>query len=279
MLLQPCAALLQFNTELGKRAINVHSHLNDHPTKQLIRKKAYVLFYETGIAETSYTQIANASGLGRPLIQHHFPQKRLFCLDLIEDMTALCIDQILDLSKTENHDRTSQPYAQSLRALQLYLNLLCHDDSMRRLTIGILADRNLSENVIDTNVQTAVPSLERSFPVKRAKKMVPALEVCYGMLYRELADGKEPDCEKLTVECVALYRVLAENAHYRGTCKELRSFLLNGDVVESMVLSVIAGLFGDLFQPSILFNDRAVFIRSLHLPASIRLQPSREGTV
>ena len=112
--------------------ISVHSHLNDHPTKRMIRKKAYGLFYEIGIDETSYTLIANACDLGRPLIQHHFPQKRLFALDLIEDMTVLCIDQILDFSRNEEYDRRSQPYVQSLRALQLYLNLLCHDDSIDR---------------------------------------------------------------------------------------------------------------------------------------------------
>ena len=220
------------------------NHASEHPTKQLIRKNAYRLFYESGIDETSYTQIANASGLGRPLIQHHFPQKRLFCLDLIQDMTVLCIDQILDLSKSEDYDRSSQPYVQSMRALQLYLNLLCHDDSMRHLTIGLLVDRDLSDSVIDVNVQTAVPSLERSFPMRRTQKMIPALEVCYGKLYRRLTAEKNPKCEKLTVECVALYRVLAENRNYRKSRKELTPFLLNDDVIAQMALSVINELFG-----------------------------------
>ena len=73
--------------------------------------------------------------------------------------------------------------------------------------------------------------------------MVPALELCYGKLYRKLISGKDPNCEKLTVECVTIYRVLAENSDYRKTRAELRPFLLDGDVVESMVLSVIEGLF------------------------------------
>ena len=222
----------------------MHNHLDDHPTKQLIRQKTYGLFYENGIEGTSYTQIAKSSSLGRPLVQHHFPQKRLFCLDLIEDMTTLCIDEILGHARSEHEDRATQPYAQSLRALQLYLSLLCHDASMRRLTMGILVDRNLSESVIDTNVQTAVPSLERSFPVKRTNKMVPALELCYGKLYRELANGKDPDCEELTIECVALYRVLAENSDYRATRKVLRRFLLSPEAVESMASTVIGELFG-----------------------------------
>ena len=115
---------------------------------------------------------------------------------------------------------------------------------MRRLTMGILVDRDLSESVIDTNVQTAVPSLERSFPVKRTRKMIPALELCYGKLYRRLTDGKDPDCEKLTVECVAIYRVLAENSDYRETRKALKPFLLGDDVIESMVESVVQSLFG-----------------------------------
>ena len=63
---------------------------NEPNKRSFILSQAFGLLMEKGYAKTSYTDIAKACQLTRPLVQYYFPKKEMFMQEFIERLIELC---------------------------------------------------------------------------------------------------------------------------------------------------------------------------------------------
>lgn len=111
-------------------------------TRARIAETALSLFVRQGYAETTIDQIADAAGVGRRTVFHHFPTKTAMLLDHLAGQREVVIRRLLERP-------TAEPALVSLHAV---LRQLCEQGYDRRLLSQI-------RTVLETEPRLAGPQL------------------------------------------------------------------------------------------------------------------------
>ena len=155
---------------------------------------AWDLFMEKGYQGTSYTDIAELSGVSRSLVQYYFPKKDLLALTCGK---AIVIASHV-VVRTEIHQDLNQ-VASAYITGQVLLAALFLNKGSQRFLFDILRDRDIAQQLIVQNYQLA----HRAFAVSLDQfAAIPdrAMMVAGGLgelAYYYLAQGIMPDVSSL----------------------------------------------------------------------------------
>lgn len=211
----------------------------EHPNKQVIRHAGYQLLYERGVAKTSYTAIAERSGLGRPLVQHYYPKKQGLVADLINDTLNL-IDAIVE----ELDPGQLDPFVSVLHTSQLYYEFLLFDRHMRALTRDMLAIRFVSNNIISQHARRVLEMLD-DFDRDRVEQIsVQVGDGANGMIFYQLVKGQPIDTRRLSLYVsAAFWGGVSGNIPFNDAMTHLRGHLWPEERVHILVAGLVTTLF------------------------------------
>lgn len=204
----------------------------DQDNRTTIESAAYKLFREIGYKLTSYTAIAEASGVGRPLVQYYFPKKddlaTRFILKVLESITGL-VDATGKASPS--------PQGCIVQLGQVYYAFLLSDEKMRRLAYDLFSSRQVTGKVIETNAAYTIPLLGSA--AEDAERLVEASVKAtggvYELMFRGLEKGLPLDPAGLAVQNVAAFLALSSRQGYEEAVGKLSSELLDGETVEGIL--------------------------------------------
>ena len=161
-------------------------------TEQAIRSAAWRLFFDRGFAATSYTDLAEASGVSRSLVQRYVPKKEL--------LVGWCVAEIRRAA-TEVCD---EAYPQRLGPLErLYLRgqasiaayFAC--EGIGRLMLDVLSSRELTHQTIVEGfrwtVEQTLPDRPELHDIDEPDEIVMATGGLYELVYVYLLKGRTPD--------------------------------------------------------------------------------------
>ncbi|MBQ9316329.1 MAG: TetR/AcrR family transcriptional regulator [Atopobiaceae bacterium] len=185
-------------------------------TEQAIRSAAWRLFFDRGFAATSYTDLAEASGVSRSLVQRYVPKKEL--------LVGWCVAEIRRAA-TEVCD---EAYPQRLGPLErLYLRgqasiaayFAC--EGIGRLMLDVLSSRELTQQTIVEGfrwtVEHTLPDRPELHDIDWPDEIVMATGGLYELVYVYLLKGHTPDVAAVTLPSVQTFgRVLACQSPQRG---------------------------------------------------------------
>lgn len=188
----------------------------------LIEAAAFRLFREVGYRLTSYSKIAEESGLGRPLVQYYFPKKEDlatgFILRVLEEITTL-VKQPDDISNLGYITRVGQ----------VYYSFLLADEAMRRLTLDLLSSRQMTSRVIEANTMYTVPFVVEggADDERMVEASIKAVGGVYELMFRSLDLHVDQDPSDLSAQNVAAFMVFAFGREYGAALAALRPEMLS----------------------------------------------------
>ena len=195
---------------------------NNEAHEQMIRE-ARRLFREQGYIATSYADIAEACGVAKTNVQQHFPSKDRFITDLYRDL----LDE-LDTFLSERGERTDNYFVNLYRIGQLLFSFLLGSEPMRRFTMDVISDRNLTEIMIDLEVDWAT-SYEVGFSKEELAAFQDDIAMIMGGIY-ELLYRKLRKEEPITPQEIQT-RIMSQFAFLRGLSLEEIQSLFPADLV------------------------------------------------
>lgn len=173
-------------------------------TEQAIRSAAWRLFFDRGFAATSYTDLAEASGVSRSLVQRYVPKKEL--------LVGWCVAEIRRAA-TEVCD---EAYPQRLGPLErLYLRgqasiaayFAC--EGIGRLMLDVLSSRELTQQTIVEGfrwtVEHTLPDRPELHDIDEPDEIVMATGGLYELVYVYLLKGRTPDVAAVTLPSVQTF--------------------------------------------------------------------------
>lgn len=190
---------------------------------QQITLAARNLFYQNGYTATSYADIADACGLAKTNIQQHFPTKDRFITDFYRDL----LDE-LDACLEKQGTRTDNYYVNLYLIGQYLFSFLLGSEPMKKFTMDIISHRELTEIMIDLEVEWAT-----SYEVGFSKEELAAFRDdiamimggIYELLYRKLKAGEELAPEDIQ------FRIMGQFAYLRGKSLEEIRGLFPSDLI------------------------------------------------
>ncbi len=219
--------------------------LHEHPNKKRIRQAAFVLMYERGIKQTSYTAIAQKAGVGRPLVQRHYPKK--------DELLVLFISQLVDTCKarlTDFDQETTDPLLRTLHLSQLYLQTVLYDENMQALTLEILSNRDITGAMVRHHFESSFVwvAMQSSDDQQEAyEASIKAIGGIDELLVMQLTDGAAPDAGDLAAQLMAALEAFVANAAYQDTYVYMLGQLLDAQVVKRLA----AGALRDVLVPEV----------------------------
>lgn len=210
----------------------------ENPNKRRIRQAAFALMYERGFTATSYSDIAARAGVGRPLVQRHFPKKEQFVLDMIAQAAALC-RQTLRAQDADCDSKTLR----SLHFLQLYQELILINESMRNLTREVLASRDLTRVIIDTHRESTFVFFDDGASDVR-EATAKALGGIYELIVMCMDQGESLDANALAAQTMAAFLVYTTDSTYRDSLKAMEVGLLPAAQVRAWAWDICGELVG-----------------------------------
>lgn len=117
--------------------------IKNEQERNRIENIAFNLFRKKGYDETSYTDIAQASGLKKSLVQYYFPKK--------ETLISIFENKVLNAAAdiVQNSNLTSDPLEQVQLIGYLIFMFLYLDNQKEHLTKAILQDRRNTMAALD----------------------------------------------------------------------------------------------------------------------------------
>lgn len=195
--------------------------------RTLIKTAAFRLFHECGYRLTSYSKIAEASGLGRPLVQYYFPKK--------EDLAT---EYVLSILKETSTFVSSNPNALAYLTQigQVYYAFLLADDDMRRLTQDLLSSRQVTSRVTMANAEYTIPAFADTQSDAEALRQasIQATGGIYEMLFIGLEQGQDFNPASLSAKNTAVFAAIALGRDYKQTLEELQNAYLPSDKIASI---------------------------------------------
>lgn len=149
------------------------------------------LFLTRGYTDTSYSEIADACGCTRSLVQLYFPKKQLLAIDFFDKLLTAAIDYLDD-----HNMRTGNDFADMYVIGQLHFWFLLTDDNLRRFTLDILGSRALTEEVLAFDAQWGFNFVGADTTVRESRltsDTVMAMGGFYELLYQSLKHDQEFD--------------------------------------------------------------------------------------
>ncbi len=206
-----------------------------------IERAAFRLFRESGYRLTSYTRIAEESGVGRPLVQYYFPKKEDLATGFVFRMLA-AVSESVDATG----QASEQPYGYLTQLGQVYYSFLLKDANMRRLTLDLFANRQVTSQVIEANVTYTLPFVKpggASDPAL-ADASIKATGGVYELVFRGLSRGQELDPADLSVQNTAAFMALSSRVTYEDAKSQIKGQLLADETIRSIFPKLSEALFG-----------------------------------
>ena len=206
-----------------------------------IKAAAFQLFREYGFRLTSYTKIAEASGLGRPLVQYYFPKKE----DLATEFVVSILENASKLVNGSN-GASPDPMAYVTQLGQVYYSFLLQDASMRRLTQELISNRQITSRVTAANADYTIPLFAHAQPNRELLRLssIKATGGVYELLFIGLEAGQSFDPGNLSIQNTSCFAATALGASYHATMEDLAGTLLPADEIRSICDELVRRMFG-----------------------------------
>ncbi|MGY4103631.1 TetR family transcriptional regulator [Nocardia sp. R16R-3T] len=171
--------------------------------KARIARAARYLLLESGFTKMSYTKIADASGVDRPLVQYHFPRKEIFLLDFLDDLLAATRDHV-----RSHYPELTDPLSTLYVIGQLHFGTILLEDRIRLVTLDIVKNRELTARIIRFNEQWVASFLgseELSAAESLSDDVTLILGGMYELVYRYTSEGNSLDVAGLMLRVVSVF--------------------------------------------------------------------------
>lgn len=225
---------------MGKRG--EQRALRDRPeieSKSQIRAAAYHLMWSRGYDEASYTAIADACGLGRPLVQKHFPKKEQLLYELMEDVIVSCIAVLEERGLLGEHAG-----ADLLKATQLFYSVLLRDEETRNLAQYSLKQEGTSVMVATIKARYA-RMLGLGDDLGQLRDSIVWVMGGMGQVIADKMSRSEMlDANDFAVQTTTALLVINEDARFSEMREALTAELLDTESVGNMAEAVLDRVLG-----------------------------------
>lgn len=159
--------------------------------KERILAAAWMSFRENGYDATSYHLIADACGIGRNLVQYHYPKKERLASLFFDELLERSLDA-LSLATGDLDDNFASIYT----LCTCYFQFLLQDGGYGKLLRDIVRDRELMTRTIPLNADWVLGHLHHRGDVSAARVtngVVGSLGSFYALLYHALGNDRAFD--------------------------------------------------------------------------------------
>lgn len=208
---------------------------DENQKKEMIRKTAYRVMNQLGFDAASYSEIADCSGYGRPLVQMYFPKKDQFVLEMTEDYIELIFVILNDLGKLEGNS-----YEKTLRIAQVYFAVNLRDEQAVRLTRETLAHRSMMKKVFELYQMKAIALGFDADPEKVSRAIIKALGGIEELAMDDIDKGKEVDPCDIACQLVAAMQVFLDDASYKHAYSNMKKCLLSKQETEKIASEIVS---------------------------------------
>lgn len=173
--------------------------------KALIRSSAFALLMEKGYSKTSYTDIAERSGLKRALVQYYFPKKDEFITSFIDELLG-CVDEYARKKKLT----TDSCFVDFSITGFLYFNFLLNNESIRPLALDLIANRTTSTLTLErmASWQHRYSELANIDDAVITDAILLSAGGAHELIYHHLENGIEIDIHLLLQRVISAYITL-----------------------------------------------------------------------
>lgn len=209
--------------------------------RELICRAAYSLFLNEGYQETSYSKIANLSGIGRPLVQYYFPKKEELALSFIDRLMETANRLLVDSGQASN-----LPEVFLGQFGQIYYSFMLRNSQTKRLMLDFLRDRELSSRTIDSNIRYSLSFLDGGEELGSSliEASIKATGGVYELLYCLLKEDLPVDAISIAQQTTAALLVFSTDATYAEATSRLQEEALDAATIDSICGKLEAELFG-----------------------------------
>lgn len=180
------------------------SRTRNEQTIRAIRSAAWELFFEKGFAATSYTDLAQASGVSRPLVQRYVSKK--------DQLVTWCVTEI----RRAAVEACDEAYPQQVGPLaRLYLRGQVNNatyfacDGIRRFMRDVFSSRELTRQTIlegfRWTVSQTLPERPELLDVDEPDELIVAMGGLYELNYTYLVQGGMFDVAAMTLPSVVTF--------------------------------------------------------------------------
>lgn len=164
----------------------------DH--KRLIAEEAYRLFILQGYNKTSYTDIANKSGMDRALVQYYFPKKELLVVEFMSKLLSMA-ETVIELRGLKSNNSWIDMYLIG----QIHFSFLLSDENLAKFTLDIVSSRTLTQTILifDESWAFHFLNIHPSEQDDVSDNLTIAAGGAYEMIYRYLISGKSLPVSRL----------------------------------------------------------------------------------
>ncbi|MDO4544809.1 MAG: helix-turn-helix domain-containing protein [Bacillota bacterium] len=175
----------------------------NYEIKNQIEKEARRLFLEKGYKATSMNDIAKVIGKEKTYVQKHFPKKEIFIYNFFSDLLDAS-----DLFFAERNIKTKDYYMNLYLIGQIHFAFLLSTKEMKKFTIDILSDRELTEVLIKQDMEWASEYLTH-FPLEEEREFKDNVTIVMGgiyeLAYQHIKSGRPLDPQKLQKKAMMLF--------------------------------------------------------------------------
>ena len=170
-------------------------------TKRAIELAARAIAVDKGFSGASQREIAQRAGVDKPLVQYHFPEKRLFAIGFMEEMLDLIDGFANDAGWLEGK------YFENLLVVGgMNFAYLIESRKLANITPDLLSQRESTEAIIGLEIAWATKYLnyveEHGGKERWEDLVVLIMGGAYELIYRKTAAGEALDAEWLIKTCI-----------------------------------------------------------------------------
>ncbi len=173
-------------------------------TDRAIQAAAWRLFRQKGCEAASYTELAQASGVSRPLVQRYYPRKSLLvdaCLVSVRDASA----EVCDAA----YPARVHPLARLYLRGQVNIAAYFADVGTRRFMTDVFASRELTrQTIVDGFMWTVEQTLPEGAAARtqdEPDEVLMATGGLYELVYAYLLADRMPDVPRATMPSVITF--------------------------------------------------------------------------
>ncbi len=178
--------------------------VRNEQTEQAIRSAAWRLFFEKGVDATSYSGLAEVSGVSRPLVQRYVPKKELLVEWCVSEIRRAAVE-VCDEAYPQQLDPLSRLYLRGQVNVATYF--AC--EGVQRLMLDVFSSREMTQRTIAEGfrwtVSHTLPDRTELLEADEPDELIMAMGGLYELIYTYLARGKTPDVAAITQPSVEVF--------------------------------------------------------------------------
>lgn len=167
---------------------------NEPNKRSFILSQAFGLLMEKGYAKTSYTDIAKACQLTRPLVQYYFPKKEMFMQEFIERLIELCNTYL-----RQHKLNTGYCFVDFYLTGTMYFTFLLENEGIIPLTKDLVSTRAATEVISSVMAQWVASREElQGFEYREVETaVIMSMGGVYDLVFHRLSEGEPDDIPSL----------------------------------------------------------------------------------